>query len=138
LHDEIKLAYKSASETGKELGLNLSSNVCTPICVLNPADYPEIAFAFCSPDVTRRPLTLDILGNLRFCNHSPAVLGNIYKDDLNQMLSSEKAQAWNHEKPQFCSNCELYSRCMGGCRAASDQLDLSLNAVDPVVEVLKR
>jgi radical SAM protein with 4Fe4S-binding SPASM domain len=137
-HDEMKQAYTSASETGKKLNLNLSSNVCTPMCVLNPSDYPGIGFAFCSPDVTRRPLTLDILGNLRFCNHSPTILGNIYKDDLGKMLNSEKAQAWNHVKPEFCVSCELYSRCMGGCRAASEQLNLSLEAVDPVVEILSR
>jgi len=137
LHDEMKLAYKSASETGKKLGLSLSSNVCTPICILNPADYSGIAFAFCSPDVARRPLTLDILGNLRFCNHSPTILGNIFKDDLAKMLHSEKAVAWNNIKPDFCSNCELYSRCMGGCRAASEQLNLTLNAVDPVTEILQ-
>lgn len=137
-HDEMKEAYKSASETGKKLNLSLSSNVCTPMCVLNPADYPGISFAFCSPEVTGRPLTLDILGNFRFCNHSPTVLGNIYKDDLAKMLESEKAQAWNQVKPEFCADCELYSRCMGGCRAASEQLNLSLDAVDPVVEVLTR
>jgi radical SAM protein with 4Fe4S-binding SPASM domain len=135
-HNEMKQAYMSASEIGKKLNLSLSSNVCTPMCVLNPTDYPGISFAFCSPDVTHRPLTLDILGNLRFCNHSPTVLGNIYKDDLAKMLRSEKALAWNLVKPEFCSDCELYSRCMGGCRAASEQLNLSLNAVDPVVEIL--
>jgi radical SAM protein with 4Fe4S-binding SPASM domain len=137
-HAEMKQAYKSASETGKKLNLNLSSNVCTPMCVLNPSDYPGISFAHCSPDVTRRPLTLDINGNLRFCNHSPTVLGNIYSDDLQKMLNSEKAQAWNLVKPEFCADCELYSLCMGGCRAASEQLNLSLNSVDPVVEVLEK
>jgi len=135
-HNEMKQAYKMASETGKNLGLSLSSNVCTPMCVLNPADYPGIAFAFCSPDVRRRPLTLDISGNLRFCNHSPTLLGNIFKDDLGKMLHSEKAQAWSLIKPDFCSDCQLYARCMGGCRAASEQLKLPLNAVDPVVEIL--
>lgn len=135
--DNLKNAYKNASETGKKLNLKLSSNVCTPICVLNPADYPGIAFAHCSPDVKKRPLTLDILGNLRFCNHSPTILGNIFTDDLEKMLNSEKAQAWNEVKPGFCEHCLLYSKCMAGCRAASEQLNLSLNEADPIVEILR-
>lgn len=136
-HKEINEAYKVAAETGKELKLELSSNVCTPMCVLNPVDFKGIAFTSCSPDVKKRPLTLDILGNLRFCNHSPTVLGNIFKDSLEKMLDSEQAKMWNDVTPDFCSECNLYARCMGGCRAASEQLKLSLSAVDPIVEIVQ-
>jgi radical SAM protein with 4Fe4S-binding SPASM domain len=135
-HDELKATYKIAAEVGREHKLALSSNVCTPVCVLNPAEYPGIAFSHCSADIKRRPLTLDIHGNLRFCNHSPTVLGNIFTDKLGNMLNSEKAQLWSNVTPDFCATCNLYSKCMGGCRAASEQLNLSLNEVDPVVEVL--
>ncbi len=135
-HDELKSTYRTASEIGRKNKINLSSNVCTPICVLNPADYPGISFSHCSPEVTRRPLTLDIMGNLRFCNHSPTILGNIFKDKLSDMLQSEKAQLWSKVTPDFCTSCHLYKKCMGGCRAASEQLNLSLSTVDPVVEIL--
>jgi len=136
-HKEINEAYKVAAETGREHKLQLSSNVCTPMCVLNPLDFKGIAFSSCSPDVKKRPLTLDILGNLRFCNHSPTVLGNIFKDNLEGMLNSEQAKMWNDVTPDFCSECNLYSKCMGGCRAASEQLKLSLSAVDPIVEIVQ-
>ncbi len=135
-HEELKTTYKIASETGRENNIILSSNVCTPVCVLNPADYPGIAFSHCSPDIKRRPLTLDIIGNLRFCNHSPTILGNIFTDKLESMLNSEKAKRWSKTIPDFCTACNLYARCMAGCRAASEQLSNSLNAVDPVVEIL--
>ena len=135
-HEELKATYNLAAETGREHQLLLSSNVCTPICVLNPAEYQGISFSHCSADVARRPLTLDILGNLRFCNHSPTILGNIFTDDLETMLNSEKAKLWSQITPDFCTSCNLYDRCMGGCRAASEQVSNSLNEVDPVVEVL--
>jgi len=135
-HNELKTTYRIASEVGRLHKLNLSSNVCTPICVLNPADYLGISFSHCSPEVTKRPLTLDINGNLRFCNHSPTILGNIFKDKLSDMLQSEKAQLWSKVTPDFCGTCHLYKNCMGGCRAASEQLNRSLYAVDPLVEIL--
>jgi radical SAM protein with 4Fe4S-binding SPASM domain len=137
-HNDLKLTYKIAAETGRENKLLLSSNVCTPVCVLNPADYQGIAFSHCSAEVKRRPLTLDIMGNLRFCNHSPSVLGNIFTDNLDKMLESDKAKLWSTITPDFCSNCNYYARCMGGCRAASEQLNSSLNEVDPVVEILNQ
>jgi len=135
-HKGINESYKIAAETGRENGLVLSSNVCTPICVLNPTDFQGIGFTSCSADVTKRPLTLDIHGDLRFCNHSPTVLGNIFNDKLEDMLNSKEAQLWNDVTPDFCTDCNLYERCMGGCRAASEQLKLSLSAVDPIVEII--
>ena len=131
--EELKQAYKDASVTGIKLKLRLTSNVCTPLCVVDPKNYKNIGFSICSPDVKKRPLTVDIHGNLRFCNHSPTILGNIFKDDLINMLNSEKAQLWSHTIPEFCSDCKLYTKCMAGCRAASEQLNMSLNSPDPIL-----
>lgn len=131
--EQVNTAFGLASRAGKKLGISMSSNVCTPLCVVNPADYPNIVFTTCSPEVTKRPLTLDINGNLRFCNHSPTVLGNIFKHKLSKMLTSEKAQLWKNTKPDYCADCQLYSKCMAGCRAASEQLKLSLSSPDPIL-----
>ena len=109
-HKEINEAYKSASNAGREHGLVLSSNVCTPVCVLNPTDFQGIGFTSCSADVTKRPLTIDIHGDLRFCNHSPTVLGNLFNDKLENMLTSKEAQLWNEVTPDFCTDCNLYER----------------------------
>lgn len=132
----LEESYSIASDVGIRYNLKLSSNVCTPLCVLNPDNFPGIRFSICSPDVKRRPLTIDIFGNLRFCNHSPAILGNIFTHDLNTMLSSQKAQLWNNTIPEFCSDCNLYSKCMAGCRAASEQMNISLNSPDPIIELI--
>lgn len=131
--EELNTAFQKASTKGGELNLSMSSNVCTPLCLVEPKHYPNIRFSTCSPEVSKRPLTLDIFGDLRFCNHSPTVLGNIFNDDLESMLHSEKAKLWTNTIPDFCSDCELYARCMAGCRAASEQLNLSLNSPDPVL-----
>lgn len=132
---QLNVAYKQASKAGRDFQLRLTSNVCTPLCVVNPNDFINIGFSACSPDVAKRPLTLDIRGDLRFCNHSPVVLGNIFKDKLSDMFQSEAAQLWNTAVPDMCSECNLYARCMAGCRAASQQLGLGLNEVDPIVRL---
>ncbi len=132
-NEELNFAFKEASIIGKNLNLSLTSNVCTPLCVVEPKEYPNIRFSTCSPDVKKRPLTIDINGDLRFCNHSPTVLGNIFNNNLEKMLNSEKALLWSEIVPDYCSDCELYSNCMAGCRAASEQLNLSLNNPDPIL-----
>ena len=130
---ELNEALKNASEIGYKLKLSLSSNVCTPLCVVATNDYRNIQFTTCSPDITKRPLTIDVHGDLRFCNHSPTILGNIFKDNIKEMLNSEKAQLWNNIIPDFCKDCDLYSKSMAGCRAAAEQLKMSLNSPDPIV-----
>lgn len=136
--NEINEAFKTASQAGKDLSISLSSNVCTPLCIVNPSDYKNIFFTTCSSDVSKRPLTIDIEGNLRFCNHSPTVLGNIFKDKLTDMFESEKAKMWSDKVPDYCATCDLYLTCAAGCRAAAEQLNLGLNSPDPVVLDIKR
>lgn len=131
--EEINFCFKEASKIGKELKLSLSSNVCSPLCIVNPKEYTNIYFTKCSPEVEKRPLTIDIDGNLRFCNHSPTVLGNIFTDKLNEMFESENAKQWKNVVPDYCSSCDLFSKCSAGCRAATEQMNLPLNFPDPIV-----
>ncbi len=129
----LRNVYKKADRLASEYKISLSSNVCTPFCVLDPHDYPNIRFSSCSINVFKRPLTLEQNGNLRVCNHSPIVFGNIFKDNLNDILSSDYIKQWGDVVPDYCSNCNKYKICLGGCRAASEQLGLTLDSVDPVV-----
>lgn len=131
---ELRQSYKSASKTAFELNLRLSSNVCTPFCILNPKDYPNIGFSSCSTDISKRPLSLDIQGNLRFCNHSPTLMGNIFTKKFSEILNSEESKLWENTIPEFCTNCPVYEKCMGGCRAASEQMGFTVKEVDPIIK----
>jgi radical SAM protein with 4Fe4S-binding SPASM domain len=132
-HDELREVFRKADQLGPSLGLKLSSNVCTPFCLLNPKEYPAIAFGSCSKNVERMPVTLDLEGNLRLCNHSPIVAGNIFKQSMEEIFGSPHVTGWLKETPSFCSECALYEKCLGGCRAASLQSGLGPDAVDPVM-----
>jgi radical SAM protein with 4Fe4S-binding SPASM domain len=132
-NDELKRTYALANGLSKELDLDLTSNVCTPFCLLNPEEYPNIAFGSCSSDAKRLPITVDIAGNLRLCNHSPIVAGNIFESNIDEIFNSEHARNWLKETPGFCSACALYEKCLGGCRAAALQMGLPGNEADPVI-----
>jgi radical SAM protein with 4Fe4S-binding SPASM domain len=131
--EELRQAFATADTLSDELDLRLSSNVCSPICLLNPNDYPNISFGHCSFDVLQRPVTLDINGNIRLCNHSPIVAGNIYQQSLETILYSEYAESWQKTIPEFCANCIEWEKCKGGCRAASEQCFQTLAIEDPII-----
>ncbi len=132
-NEQLSEAFKEAEAAAKELQLTVTSNVCTPFCVLNPKDYPHIPMSSCSSSVVNMPLTLDINGDMRLCNHSPVVVGNIYKDKLEDMFKSDYVKTWKTTIPEYCKGCELFPECLGGCRAASEQVGKSILDVDPVV-----
>jgi radical SAM protein with 4Fe4S-binding SPASM domain len=131
---EINAAFALTNEFAKTNGMVITSNVCSPHCYINPSLYPNIGFGNCSPDVTRRPITLNIKGDVRLCNHSPIVAGNIFNENLDQILESDYTKQWAEIIPSLCTTCELYPRCMGGCRAASEQMGLTLAHADPIIE----
>jgi len=139
-HSQLRNAFRVANEKAEELDMVISSNVCSPDCLINPADYHNLMFGHCSSDVLLKPITMDINGNIRLCNHSPVVAGNIFEQNIKEILYSPYANSWNEIVPDFCASCNVWERCRGGCRAASEQCGLGLGHVDPILtetELLK-
>ena len=114
------------------------SGVCIPMCVLDSRQFPHIRFSYCSTDFNLRPVTVDYSGNVRFCNHSPKVLGNIYRSRIGEILSSPEAVSYYSSIPQFCMGCPDLKPCNGGCRAASEQVYGNFSEPDPLLEVLEK
>ena len=114
--------------------LSFVSGVCTPLCILDPAGFPHIRFTGCSADFSRRPVTVNYNGDVRFCNHSPYVLGNLYERPLADILCDPANVARYAAVPEGCRRCPLLERCGAGCRAASEQVYGSFSHQDPVLE----
>lgn len=129
---ELKEAFELVNRIAGELGMTVQSGVCTPMCVLNPDDYPNIIFSHCSIDLSNRPLTVNYKGNVRFCNHSPRILGNIYNKTIREIITENQNSGYFDKIPAPCETCKLWTRCRGGCRAASEQLFGAFDIVDPI------
>ena len=110
------------------------SGVCTPLCYLDTAPFPHIRFTRCSTDLSGRPVTVNYNGDVRFCNHSPRVLGNIYSRPIGDILADPEINGWYTGVPEECGKCSLLQRCGGGCRAASEQVHGTFSALDPILD----
>lgn len=131
--ERLRETFREVDGLAGRLGLEVVSGVCTPHCLLDPEDYPHIRFGNCPTDVYRRPLTFDLEGNVRMCNHSPRVAGNVYRQELADILFSDYACSWAETRAAFCEGCAKWEACRGGCRAASEQTGGTLRDVDPAV-----
>ena len=116
-------------------GMRFTSGVCTPICLVNPAKYRHIQFTYCSTDFNRRPVAIDFKGDVRFCNHSPKILGNIWQRHISDILADPSATEYYNAIPDHCRTCPHLHPCNGGCRAASEQVFGTFAAPDPLLEL---
>lgn len=133
---QLNTAYEQAEKASRDFDIKLSSNVCTPYCVLNPEKFPHIIFTSCSPDLTRRPVAIGADGSLRFCNHSPVISGNILKTKFIDIIESQGEDYKQFKIPKRCENCELYVKCGAGCRAAAQQSGQTMGDVDPIIDIM--
>lgn len=134
---ELKETLMKINIVARSNNISIISTVSIPQCIINPAEYPGIEFSYCPTNVLNRPLTLDINGNLRICNHSPTVIGNIFNNQIEELLTSDYVNSWTEIIPVYCSDCNKFERCMAGCRAASEQIGLSIKNEDPIIKYLK-
>lgn len=130
----LRKAFSEVNSFVKDQNFIVTSNVCTPHCILNPNDYSNIHFGSCPDDPKFKPLTVDANGDVRLCNHSTTVVGSIFKDYFQTMLYSPYSLSWTGVIPEFCSACDKYEDCKGGCKAASEQWYNDYKKVDPIVD----
>ena len=133
---QLRETFRQLEHYAENHSIRIFSGVCTPFCLLNPGDYPHIRFGACATDVYQRPLTIDLDGNLRLCNHSPVVAGNIFKQSLIEIFTNPYLSEWEDLDIPFCKDCIRLSQCKGGCRAASEQTGYSLKHEDPIIQEL--
>jgi AdoMet-dependent heme synthase len=81
---------------------------CIPQCFHeNPSTGCTAGLTFC---------TVDPSGNLRPCNHSKTVVGNLFMHSLAELWDSKKLKDWRAMVSSACSACSAYARCAGGCK----------------------
>lgn len=134
---DIHQAFKTAQDFARIGKIRISANVCLPDCLVNPSSYPLIPISSCGLDAAKRPITIDFSGDVRLCNHSPHVMGNIHSDSISSIFQSGYIQNWGSACPEYCTDCSEWSKCGGGCRAASEQMGYSVSHEDPFIKLIK-
>jgi radical SAM protein with 4Fe4S-binding SPASM domain len=71
------------------------------------------------------------LGNLRPCNHTPTILGNLLEEPFADLVAADRMASFTAAVPDFCAVCRLRKTCQGGCKAAAQVCYGSLDAEEP-------
>jgi radical SAM protein with 4Fe4S-binding SPASM domain len=131
--EQVAGALATADAAVEEFGLPISVSVPIPPCLIDVKAYDRLSFGFCAAGTDRAYYTFDPVGNVRMCNHSPTILGNILAADFRRLIRSETARAFNRDVPPECTDCERVAECRGNCKAAAEQACGTLYALEPFV-----
>jgi radical SAM protein with 4Fe4S-binding SPASM domain len=135
---EIQAALDVAEESSAKYELPISCSIAMPPCLFDVKRYRRLTFGFCAAGTARAYYTLDPLGNVRPCNHSPTILGNIRETGFAAMAGSAKMRDFVAARPEFCAGCRLETECLGGCKAAAEAAAGSAWSCDPFLAAFGR
>lgn len=130
---ELQEALMIAETFGKEFELPVSASLAMPPCLFDHQKFAHVTFGFCGAGTTRAYYTMDPVGNIRPCNHTSTILGNIREETVQAMIQGKIMDRFMKACPDFCQDCGMAGVCLGGCKAAGEACYGSLTELDPFV-----
>ncbi len=129
--EELTAALDVAEELSETYDLPISCSIAMPPCLFDTGRFKRLTFGFCAAGTERAYYTIDPAGNLRPCNHSPTVLGNLRERDFWDLVDGAALAEFVAARPAFCAGCYLETECQGGCKAAAEACSGSPREMDP-------
>ena len=127
LNEAIRIAKNKINEY-KQLSIILANSI--PDCALD-SDLKSFC-DYCHFGISR--FYIDVNGDVLMCGMSRVRIGNILKRSFEDMKKNSEIYK-NHvcglDVPDGCKNCNKFSICRGGCRAAAFAMTNNFNAADP-------
>jgi len=103
--DEVKGALEIADQFAKEYGFSISCGIAAmQPCLIDTRKIKNIGFGYCSAGTNRSYYTIDSIGNLRICNHTPAIPGSFFTEPYARLTSRKVIGPFVSAIPEFCNH----------------------------------
>ena len=106
-----------------------------PLCAVNaPKKYKNLAIGYqCA--AAKGFFVIDPSGNIRTCNHSPRIVGNIFSKPMIKDVDYWNMFAHSQYQPDHCKNCKAINICDASCREVANILKGSPKEIDPTLAI---
>jgi pyrroloquinoline quinone biosynthesis protein E len=130
----LQTLLDEAEALSERYDFQIACSIAMPPCLIDTGRYRRLSFGFCAAGTERAYYTVDPSGNLRPCNHSPTILGNLQEASVAELLAGETLRGFLEARPARCAGCRLERSCQGGCKAAAEACFGSASLADPFLE----
>lgn len=132
--EELQSALDIAEDLSVRYQIPVSCSIAMPPCLFDVKKYQRLSFGFCAAGTERAYYCIDLLGNVRPCNHSPTILGNIRQTTFETIAKSPSMVEFMSASPEFCRGCRIETVCRGGCKASAESCFHSASLPDPFLK----
>ncbi len=129
--DALAVALEALNGFSEDTGFPVSCSIPIHPCILDVSPYRNLSFGFCAAATPRAYYTVDPMGNLRMCNHSPGILGDLNSEDFAVLTAQDRIAPFIDPVPEDCIGCARLSDCRCGCRAGAESCYGTLSLPDP-------
>ncbi len=138
---QIQGAIDAGAPLARRYKIGLSAGVQVPPCLVDLSKHENVATSYCPLNVDSAGYSyfvIDPAGNVRMCNRSKVILGNLLEESFRNIVQNKKVEDFCRAVPDFCRDCKLASTCAGGCKADALSYFGTLAKPDPFVEMWKQ
>lgn len=129
--DDLRGALARADAVAGRLGMQVSCSIPIQPCLIDLNGFRHLRSGFCAAGTERAYTTLDAAGNVRPCNHTATVLGNVWEEPVERIMAPERIESFTSAVPDVCGDCSRVATCQGGCRAAAEVCGGRLDDPEP-------
>ena len=131
--DDIEADLDVAERCGRAWGIQIATAMPILPCLVRIDRYSWIRFGFCSTGSDSPNLVVDQWGDVRSCNLSSNILGNVLTDPWESISGSTYIQTFRHQLPDICRGCAYQDSCQGGCKESAFATTGSLTQPEPLL-----
>ncbi len=131
--EAVEANLASAQRLGPRYGIRVSTAMPVPPCLIRLERYPHVKFGFCSVGTVSPNLTVDPAGNVRSCNLSTGILGNVVSQPWADFYPAPYVAEFRASVPEICRGCAYERSCQGGCKESGFATYGALSALEPFV-----
>ena len=131
--EQIEADLEVCETHARRLGIRVGTAMPVPPCIVRTDRYPWVSFGGCSTGTSAPNLVLDVQGNVRSCNLSDTVLGNLISQEWDEIMAHPYPQTFRAALPDICKGCAYQRSCVGGCKESSHAVFGEVAHADPLV-----
>jgi len=135
---ELKNAFQILNKMSEEYGITITSSVPVQPCLIDMNEFDKLKFGYCPSGNDKSYFTVDSLGNIRVCNHSSTIIGNLKKQTFREIYENTFVDKFKQVIPEFCTDCNMKEICRGGCKASAEVCFGCVECNDPFLESNKK
>jgi radical SAM protein with 4Fe4S-binding SPASM domain len=125
----------TAERLGPRYNIQVSTAMPVPPCLIRIDRFKWVDFGFCSTGTHSPNIVVDPVGNIRSCNLSSGILGNIVEEDWSAIFERVKTyqSQFQRDVPEMCKGCRYERSCQGGCKESAFATFGATNHVEPFI-----